>query len=52
MGNENIKKNNKSKFKKIKNNTFNSLIEVETFLKDIKKSNNIFQVYKFIKNKK
>ena len=42
-------KKNKFDFKKIKNNTFNSLKEVEYFLYDFKRFSNYIKLYKILK---
>ena len=40
---------NKINFKKIKNNTFNSLNEVEYFLNDFHRFSNYIKLYKILK---
>ncbi len=44
--------NKKMDFKKIKNNTFNSLNEVEFFLRDFKRFSNYIKLYKMFRPKR
>ena len=46
------KKAKKMDFKKIKKNTFNSLNEVEFFLRDFKKFSNYIKLYKMFRPKR
>jgi hypothetical protein len=47
--NEDNKKKNKIDLKKFKNNTFNSLNEVEQFLNDFHRFKNYIKLYKILK---
>ena len=46
---DNKKSKKKINFKKMKKNTFNSLNEVECFLRDFKKFSNYIKLYKILK---
>ena len=47
--NDSGKNKNKNNFKKLKNNTCNSLIEVECFLNNFHKFTNYIKLYKILK---